>query len=322
MNFAAKKKASNSSSSKISRLTSYLSKLTAKQIGAVLFFAIVAGGLAVYWIQHPAHREKAATVAYEQNDIPGWWMQQYFHKSLCSEEDCKAAADPDKDGLTNDQEYFYHSDPLNANTAKDTLNDGDMVAAGYDPSRPGRVKFDDIITDENILGEGILYDKDLQDMVAEQQDISKVAIPLPDRTELKVSYSTDPEDYKTYIQTINALSEKYFPKGETSTFQDTLKTGAGPGVDDVIARAKELAQELRATSVPMVFLSFHQYSIAFYELLSQILYPPDQAVINDITNRGVDEWYDKAQAFLAVQQKLAFEKQILATQDVPAEDAK
>jgi hypothetical protein len=321
MNFAAKGKSKasvlSSSKSKMTGFKAYLAKMTAKQIGAVLFFAIVGVGGAVYWIKHPVRHEQAATVAYEDNDIPGWWMQQYFHKSLCSEDICKAAADPDHDGLTNDQEYYYHSDPLNANTAKDSLNDGEMVAAGYDPSQPGRVKFDDVLSEENILGEGILYNTELKQMIADQEDLSKVAIPLPDQSQLNVSYTTNPEDYKAYIEKINALSEKYFPQSESANFADTIKNGTGPGVQDMIARSQELARELRATSVPIKFLSFHQYSIAFYELFSQILNPPPMDVLSDLTNHDVDAWYDKAQAFFAVQDKLTFEKQLLATQDIP-----
>jgi len=43
--------------------------------------------------------------------------------------------DSDNDGLPNDQELLYKTDPLNADTDGDGFKDGDEVAAGYDPTK-------------------------------------------------------------------------------------------------------------------------------------------------------------------------------------------
>src|SRR5581483_11456177 len=50
----------------------------------------------------------------------------------------QAQADPDQDGLTNNEECFYGTDPFNAHTANVAETDGDLVRAGYDP-RTGRM---------------------------------------------------------------------------------------------------------------------------------------------------------------------------------------
>ena len=46
-----------------------------------------------------------------------------------------ANPDLDSDGLTNDQERVYKTDPLNADTDADGYNDGLEVATGYDPTK-------------------------------------------------------------------------------------------------------------------------------------------------------------------------------------------
>jgi len=43
--------------------------------------------------------------------------------------------DSDNDGLTNDQERLYKTDPLNADTDADGYKDGAEVATGYDPTK-------------------------------------------------------------------------------------------------------------------------------------------------------------------------------------------
>ncbi len=45
------------------------------------------------------------------------------------------SADLDSDGLTNDQERLYKTDPLNADTDSDGYKDGAEVATGYDPTK-------------------------------------------------------------------------------------------------------------------------------------------------------------------------------------------
>src|SRR6266566_1533167 len=97
----------------------------------VVFFVLGIG----FW-KHKSHQPiKAAETQSTASAIPGWWYQQYFGKSVCDNPVCQPDADPDHDGLTNAQEFYYHTDPLNAHTMKDKLSDGQLVAAGFDPSR-------------------------------------------------------------------------------------------------------------------------------------------------------------------------------------------
>jgi len=50
--------------------------------------------------------------------------------------------DSDQDGLTDEMEVFYGTDPNNPDTDEDGFNDGDEVMRGYDPLLPGEAKLD------------------------------------------------------------------------------------------------------------------------------------------------------------------------------------
>ncbi|MBY9002207.1 MAG: hypothetical protein KGD64_14905 [Candidatus Heimdallarchaeota archaeon] len=47
-----------------------------------------------------------------------------------------STADPDNDGLTNEEEQFYETDPTNSDSDGDGLDDGMEVDLGYDPTDP------------------------------------------------------------------------------------------------------------------------------------------------------------------------------------------
>lgn len=50
--------------------------------------------------------------------------------------------DPDQDGLNDEMEAFYGTDPNNPDTDGDGHSDGEEVAGGYDPLLPGEAKLD------------------------------------------------------------------------------------------------------------------------------------------------------------------------------------
>ncbi len=56
------------------------------------------------------------------------WLKQYFSSETCADKNtCGDAADPEKDGLNNYDEFKAGTNPLNPDTDKDGLADGDEV---------------------------------------------------------------------------------------------------------------------------------------------------------------------------------------------------
>ena len=56
------------------------------------------------------------------------------------EEGVSVNPDPDEDGLTNDEETQYGTDPLNPDTDGDGYSDGKEVGAGYNPLGSGKIE--------------------------------------------------------------------------------------------------------------------------------------------------------------------------------------
>ncbi len=302
------------------KTTEYGSFLVAKQgflkikrtvglysLAAVLIVGTI--GLVINQIQKS--KTKSASDTQTTNSLPNWWLLENFGSSVCNVPDCAETADPDSDGLTNTQEQYYHTNPKNSHTVKDELDDGQLVAAGFDPSRSGRRTFDEVASDDSILGESLVLDEDVKLLIAQTQDISKVNIPLVEDSTLKIDYSGTGESYQTYSSELTANVNKYFPKSDISSTSNTLKNGSGPALDRIATQSSLLVEDLKKMNVPAKFVSFHKDFIALYQLLPEVLIGVADPTTGLVSTDN-DLWYDRAQAFLAVQQKLDFEKQLLS----------
>lgn len=251
------------------------------------------------------------TESVAQSDLPGWWMEKYFGSVTCSQDICKSDADPDQDKLTNTQELYYHTNPLVAFTVNDSLNDGQLVAAGFDPSRAGRMTFDQVAEPDNILGESLLVNQDLKDIVAEQNDISKVPLPLVADDKLKVTSVVTEEVYQRYSSTLKDTINKYFTSNDLANITETLKSNPAD-TESIKTKSGLLANELKAITVPQRMLMYHKYLLAFFELLPKVLLN-DNDIAQDTSSTASDVWYQNAQAFFVTTQKLNIEAQSLST---------
>lgn len=81
-----------------------------------------------------------------ENDIDGdksgnrtssEWQEKYFKSTECLDQNiCSGEADPDKDGITNNEEYRLGSSPTNPDSDQDGFLDGDEMKNGFDPLKP------------------------------------------------------------------------------------------------------------------------------------------------------------------------------------------
>ncbi len=96
-----------------------------------LIVLLILGGLGYYFLGP----FKKAPAGQNQNAsrLPKTWLQQYFSQNLdadgvCSNDNiCGEAADPDKDGLTNYEEFVAGTSPVVSDTDSDGIADGDEV---------------------------------------------------------------------------------------------------------------------------------------------------------------------------------------------------
>lgn len=246
--------------------------------------------------------EESTTKA-DVSKIPGWWNQQYFGSSVCEKNACLPDADPDDDGLTNLQEFYYHTNPIMQYTVQDKLNDGELVAAGFDPSKPGHMTFEQVSTPENLLGESLAFDSDVRKIVADLNDLNKVSLPLVKDSQLQIVDSRDSNAYSTYPSRFKSAIDKYFSQSDLDNIKGNLKDASDGDLDDIKLKSEGLAMELKTIPVPIQFMAFHKYSIALFELLPEVIAPPVS-----LSSAESDVWFDRAQAFFAIQQKLDAEQ--------------
>ena len=73
-------------------------------------------------------------VAVIVDKISSEWQKKYFKSDVCVDENiCGEMADPDKDGINNNDEYRYGANPVNPDSDEDGFLDGDEVKNGYNP---------------------------------------------------------------------------------------------------------------------------------------------------------------------------------------------
>jgi len=281
---------------------------------AVIFVFVVAAAVAAFVIhkKNPKIASNAVTVPTTYaSDLPGWWYKQYFGSSVCKSKDCMSDADPDKDGLTNQQEYYFQTDPNNAYTAGDKMNDGELVAHGYDPTKSNHVAFSQSASDDSIVGESLLFANDVKSEVQDSLDINKVNIPMVPDSQLKIVADNE-NNFQQYKKQLTATLNKYFPDKDIQSIVSTIQSSDANQLNDVRNKSSLLALDLEDIPVPQTLLDFHKYAIAVFRLLPQIIIMPGEDQLASQTDVDVNNWYDNAQAFLAATQKLNLQADLLA----------
>lgn len=248
----------------------------------------------------------------EYGTLPAWWMSDHFDVSVCEIEECKYNSDPDGDKLTNGQEYYYRSNPTKADTNGNGQDDGTDVAQNFDPSKPGKVTFEEAASDDTIVGESLAFEEDIVGSFHEEVDISKVPLPVVADGSLDIVYEENEDVYTRYTQDLHGTINSYFPKDAMAEISLTMQSGSDLDAMILGKKAMELSIDLKHIKVPAKFTTFHKYNIAFYQTLYELLSLNGSAA--DMTSPEGDLWFDKAQSMYALMQKMNFEKQRLLLQ--------
>jgi len=288
-------------------LLNRFNQLTKKQKQVLILassMVVLAGG---FFVIYRTQTKVNPVYTYEASaaEIPGWWYKDYFGYSVCEVDRCQVNADPDNDKLNNGQEFFYKSDPLRKDTNGNGRNDGEDVANNVDPSKKGNVTFDQVASDENILGESLLFDADVKKEFAKSFDMTNVVLPLPSDIELDIIENPRQADIDGYTFALNELIKKHLPytKDQIKLMADTSSDSE---IQNFKANSVQLASSLKKLAVPLPLINLHKYTIAMYELMPDVLFNSEA----DLENKSTKEknaWYDKTQMFLVISQKLDFE---------------
>lgn len=282
-----------------------------KKVAVACAFVLVAVlGTAFFLFKKDNKTKVAATSPIPQAqaaEIPGWWFKDYFGSSVCQKDNCRPEADPDNDGLTNAQEFYYHSNPLNRDTNSDQLTDGQDVAQGIDPSKPGKVTFAQAASDDTIVGESLVFDTDIRNLIADSVNPDKVLLPLPDIKEIKIASASTKQTISDYFKNTSSIIALNFPNDLQVAIESAISSSDEATIDDIKLRAAKTAIALAQVSVPSDAVRYHQYLLATFKTIPLVVNMPSSNTLNDQTNTVSNLWYDNTQAFMVLLQKMELE---------------
>lgn len=268
---------------------------------SLILFALVSAGIVGFkaFKNKPVEQVLQIPTA-TASEMPGWWYKDYFGSSLCEQDNCKPDADPDNDKLSNYQEFYYHSNPLVKDTNKNGLTDGEDVAYNFDPSRPGKVTFEEVASDENILGESLVFDSDIKQLIEDMTDMDNIRLPEVNEAELNITQENTKEKIIEYILKSDAIVLKYFPNDEA--LSEAVQVKNSQVIEDFKIRATQALFEYKKLAVPSDALLLHKYQINLLQLSILLVDIPDLALINDPLSPVGNAWFDQAQAYAYVGQ--------------------
>lgn len=263
-------------------------------------------GLATKLFNGPVELDATGVeIAAKQGEVPGWWFNENFGASVCEQEDCLPSADPDKDKLSNYQEYFYSSDPKNTDTNANGNTDGEDVAFGFVPNKPGKVTFTEAGSDETILGESLAYNDEVKQIIVGMTDYNKVLIPEINELELNVLKTSTRDDFVNYILKMNEETNKYTV---LPNIADSIKQQDPNMLDEIKRLSASLVNDYKNVDVPADAVQLHKYHLALWQLMPMVAeIPTGTADAESLFDEDVNEWYDSVQAMISLNQKIIAE---------------
>jgi hypothetical protein len=158
--------------------------------------------------------------------------------------------DPDHDGLSNQDEVLWGTDPFNPDTDSDGFKDGEEVASGHNPLIPGP---DDLIKDENLtkklseltvsgLSSGDLkpdsnnYAKSLADITSSVEDTGKYAFSRKVDPATIKGVENNITNNTNYLKSLSPLLKQFGQSlaDQINNFDNNLNIIGGTGFTDPI----------------------------------------------------------------------------------------
>jgi hypothetical protein len=302
----------NQNQSRFSRITDWLAHNRIK--GPALAFALLlVVGLATGGIIKLTSRGQIQSATTQQDAesaerIPGWWYQEHFGASTCEQDACRLESDPDVDKLTNAQEYFYSSNPMKQDTNGNGNTDGQDVAFGYAPSKPGKVTFDEAGSDDSIVGESLLFNDEIKDVIVNMTDLSKSAMPEVNEAELVITDNNTQDGFIDYMLKMDEISKKFHAAGQYAGLSEQIKMQNPTVIGNLKLSAIQIANEYKKVPVPSDALQLHKYQIGLWSLVPSVIETPTGVdSINSLYEEGINRWFDSVQSMIAINQKIYVE---------------
>src|SRR3989344_5948056 len=217
---------------------------------------LIGGGLIILGTYLPA-RDDSDGVASADQTLPADWLKRYFNTA----DDNNLAVqgpegDPDVDGLTNWQEFYFSTDPTKLSTMGDGISDGAKVAFNVNPLIGEQIystAYAEEITrkfiEDNQLEEFKIENIEKQvNELLNPQDINDVEIVLPDPKTLKVVNNHSPEFIDAYLQKTQEVGGDMVTSEQVLSEQLAVPNGVDATV--TLTQIHETIDQLRQIEVP------------------------------------------------------------------------
>lgn len=234
----------------------------------------IAGSAAVGYFLYQKYEKPADTAAgnaqENSGELPREWLVRYFGTD--DENNARVGGsegDPDEDILTNEQEFFFGTDPTNPDTLGDGQLDGVKVVAGINPVSGGplyNLDYAKLAADRFIETNNLpeFKKENIEKQVLgllNPPDPSKLQIDLPDPKTLKVSSDNSAGSAAKYMQDFSDIIAGFnFTEGDVQNLLNNESGQQGGSIS--LTDLYDTINKLRNISVPSDFLKFHQLHIA------------------------------------------------------------
>jgi hypothetical protein len=203
------------------------------------------------------------------------WQVKYFGSAYCyNQSKCGGGADPDGDGISNDEEFRLGTDPLSADSDNDGIADAQEIESGHDPIKSAT----------NAGGDAIVYESPKESGEVKKDIYTVKNVEVVDdsgKKKLKITGKGPPDTYVTvfiYSDPI-VLTIKTDSDGNWSY---VLDQEIGDGQHEVYVAVTDSKGKVAEKSEPLAFVKTAE---------AVTIIPPAEAAAAKRAESPTEVWY-------------------------------
>jgi hypothetical protein len=230
-----------------------------------------------------------------------------------------AAFDQDYDGLTDQQEELYGTDPFNADTDGDDIPDGREIALGTDPTQvPSTQEAPAIGTqvrtdeDDGIPGPETVDAQTLADFNRFIGSDQEIRIPIISDQNIRIASADGSAAVSQYIEEISKItSQLNFTSGDAAFYEAIFSTPNPEELDQILGTLDAIIGSVGALPAPRSAIAYHKAYLGFMSAIRSIAATQREILLNPDADGLWPAQYGNVKVFIGKQSELKKEHQAL-----------